>query len=56
VDTVAMLDDALVRLREAGAQVVLSSGNHDSPQRLGFGARVMAVGGVHVRTDPARLA
>jgi DNA repair protein SbcD/Mre11 len=56
VDTVAMLDDALVRLREAGAQVVLSSGNHDSPQRLGFGARVMAVGGVHVRTDPTRLA
>ena len=56
VDTVALLDDALVRLREAGAQVVLSSGNHDSPQRLGFGARVMAVGGVHVRTDPARCA
>jgi exonuclease SbcD len=56
VDTVAMLDDALVRLREAGAQVVLASGNHDSPQRLGFGARVMAVGGVHVRTEPARCA
>jgi DNA repair protein SbcD/Mre11 len=56
VDTVAMLDDALVRLREAGAQVVLASGNHDSPQRLGFGARVMAVGGVHVRTDPTRCA
>ena len=56
VDTVAMLDDALVRLREAGAEVVLSSGNHDSPQRLGFGARVMAVGGVHVRTEPSRCA
>lgn len=53
VDTVALLDDALVRLRAAGAQVVLSSGNHDSAQRLGFGARVMAAGGVHVRTDPA---
>jgi DNA repair protein SbcD/Mre11 len=56
VDTVAMLDDALVRLRDAGAEVVVSSGNHDSPQRLGFGARLMAVGGVHVRTDPARCA
>ncbi len=52
VDTVALLDDALVRLRGAGAQVVLSSGNHDSAQRLGFGSRVMAAGGVHVRTDP----
>ena len=56
VDTVALLDDALVRLREAGAQVVLSSGNHDSAQRLGFGSRVMAFGGVHVRTDPGQLA
>jgi exonuclease SbcD len=54
VDTVALLDDALVRLRAAGAQVVLASGNHDSAQRLGFGARVMAVGGVHVRSDPRR--
>jgi exonuclease SbcD len=56
VDTVALLDDALVRLRDAGAQVVLSSGNHDSAQRLGFGARLMAIGGVHVRTDPGRVA
>jgi DNA repair protein SbcD/Mre11 len=56
VDTVAMLDDALVRLRGAGAQVVLSSGNHDSAQRLGFGSRLMATGGVHVRTDPTGVA
>ena len=40
----------------AGAQVVLSSGNHDSAQRLGFASRVLAAGGVHVRTDPARVA
>jgi exonuclease SbcD len=56
VDTVALLDDALVRLRAAGAQVVLSSGNHDSAARLGFGSRVMAFGGVHLRTDPQRVA
>jgi len=55
VDTVALLDDALVRLRRAGAQVILSSGNHDSAQRLGFGSRVMAAGGVHVRTDPSAV-
>ena len=53
VETVALLDDALVRIRAAGAQVVLSSGNHDSAQRLGFAARVLTAGGVHVRTDPA---
>jgi exonuclease SbcD len=56
VDTVSLLDDALVRLRAAGAQVILSSGNHDSAQRLGFGSRVMAAGGVHVRTDPGQVA
>ena len=39
VDTVALLDDALVRLRAAGAQVILSSGNHDSAQRLGLRRR-----------------
>jgi exonuclease SbcD len=55
VDTVALLDDALVRLRQAGAQVVLSSGNHDSAQRLGFASRVLAAGGVHVRTDARRV-
>ena len=37
-----------------GAAVVLSSGNHDSPRRLGFGARLLERARVHVRTDPAR--
>lgn len=53
VDVVALFDDALVRLREAGAQVVVTSGNHDSAIRLGFGARLLAAGGVFVRTDVA---
>lgn len=56
VDAVAVLDDALARLTGAGAQVVLSSGNHDSPRRLGFGARLLERAGVHLRTDPARCA
>ncbi|NNG40914.1 exonuclease SbcCD subunit D [Flexivirga sp. ID2601S] len=50
--SVQLLDDTLVRLREAGAHVVLSSGNHDSAVRLGFGSRVLELGGVHVRTRP----
>lgn len=55
VDTVALLDDALCRLRAAGAQVVLTSGNHDSAGRLGFASRVLEQGGVHLRTRSADL-
>jgi exonuclease SbcD len=55
VDAVQLLDDALLRLTGTGASVVLSSGNHDSPHRLGFGSRLMAAAGLHVRTDPARV-
>ncbi len=50
VDVVQLLDEALARLVAAGAQVVLSSGNHDSARRLGFGARLMEAAGVHLRT------
>jgi exonuclease SbcD len=50
VDVVHLLDDALVRLTSAGAQVVLTSGNHDSAIRLGFAARLLERGGVHLRT------
>ncbi|WP_334172473.1 exonuclease SbcCD subunit D [Sinomonas sp.] len=50
VDVVAVLDRALVRLTQAGAQVVLTSGNHDSAVRLGFGSRLLERAGVHVRT------
>jgi DNA repair protein SbcD/Mre11 len=53
VDAVHLLDEALHRLTSAGATVVVSSGNHDSPRRLGFGSRLMAKAGLHVRTDPA---
>jgi exonuclease SbcD len=55
VDAVALLDEALLRLTDAGAAVVVSSGNHDSPRRLGFGSRLLAKAGLHVRTDPARV-
>ena len=55
VDAVRLLDDALDRLLDAGTQVVVSSGNHDSPQRLGFGARRAERAGLHVRTRVADL-
>ena len=51
VDAVRLADEALVRLAASRATVVLSSGNHDSAQRLGFSARLIAAAGVHLRTD-----
>jgi exonuclease SbcD len=56
VDTVALLSDAIARLRDAGAVVLLTSGNHDSAVRLGFASRVLEQAGVHVRTRVADLA
>lgn len=55
VDVVGLLDDALVRLTGAGAQVVLTSGNHDSAIRLGFASRLLERGGVHLRTRLSEL-
>lgn len=54
VEAVALLDDALDRLLDAGAAVLVTSGNHDSAQRLGFGARRAAAAGLHLRTHPAQ--
>lgn len=54
-DTVAVLSEALVRLVDAGAQVVISGGNHDSAIRLGFAAELLERTGVHVRTSLADL-
>ncbi len=50
LDVVKLLDDALVRISQAGAGVVLTSGNHDSAIRLGFASRLLERGGVHLRT------
>lgn len=50
-DTVALLSDAVERLIDAGASVVLSSGNHDSAIRLGFASRLLERSGLHIRTS-----
>lgn len=49
-DAVELLDAALADLVSAGARVVLTSGNHDSAIRLGFGGQLMEAAGVHVLT------
>jgi DNA repair protein SbcD/Mre11 len=56
VEAVAACEDALVRLRAAGARVVVTSGNHDSARRLGFGSRLVDAAGVHLRTSAAEVA
>ena len=55
VDAVALADETFARLAASRAKVVVSSGNHDSAQRLGFGSRLMDFAGVHVRTDAASV-
>src|SRR5262245_24343336 len=55
VDAVRLADEALARLAASRARVVLTSGNHDSAQRLGFGSRLIDAAGIHVRTDAASV-
>lgn len=53
-EAVALLDELLSRLAvELSVPVVAIAGNHDSPQRLGFGSRLMRARGVHVFGDMA---
>ena len=49
-----LLTDALRGLADAGATVVVTSGNHDSAARLGFQSGLLRAG-VHVITDPATI-
>ncbi|HEV2254972.1 MAG TPA: exonuclease SbcCD subunit D C-terminal domain-containing protein [Streptosporangiaceae bacterium] len=56
VDAVEMCEDALLRLHDTGARIVLISGNHDSARRLGFGAGLLDKAGVHLRTRLGALA
>ncbi|WP_221586185.1 exonuclease SbcCD subunit D [Microbacterium sp. G2-8] len=51
-DCYRLLTDVLMGIRDAGARVVITSGNHDSAARLGFQAPFLGRAGVHVVTDP----
>jgi DNA repair protein SbcD/Mre11 len=50
VDAVRLANEAFTRLAASRARVVVTSGNHDSAQRLGFGADLIDAAGVHLRT------
>src|SRR6195952_2496621 len=50
-EAVQVATRALQRIRESGAIIVASSGNHDSAPRLGAFADFLATGGLHLRTS-----
>ncbi len=56
VDAVAVLDHALVGFAAARIPVIMTSGNHDSAVRLGFGAALSEAAGIHLRTRVADIA
>ena len=47
-EAVTLFDDFFCRLAKRDLQVLVLSGNHDSPERLAFGNRLMAASGIHV--------
>ncbi|MEC3981349.1 exonuclease SbcCD subunit D [Amycolatopsis sp. H20-H5] len=55
-EAVRVATSALSRIRQAGAQLVITPGNHDSAPRLGAFAEFAAAGGLHLRSTIAGLA
>lgn len=49
-DAVLVCNRGLEAIRRAGAVIVATSGNHDSPARLGAGAAFASAGGLHLMT------
>jgi len=47
-EAVELFDDFLTRLAKRSLQVFVISGNHDSPERMAFGARLMDQSGIHI--------
>lgn len=47
-ETVSLFDDFLTRLAKRNLQVFIISGNHDSPERMSFGSRLMDQSGIHI--------
>lgn len=47
-EAVQLFDDFLVQLMKLKQQVFVISGNHDSPERMAFGGRIMDAEGIHI--------
>ncbi|TWP48592.1 exonuclease SbcCD subunit D [Lentzea tibetensis] len=54
-DAVGLCARVLMRLRAAGARIVITPGNHDSAARIGVFGEFAAFGGLHLRTRIAEL-
>lgn len=60
-EAVRMFDGFLTRLAQEGTETFVISGNHDSPERLAFGSRLMEGSGIHIsrvyegKTEPVEL-
>ncbi|MEH3054148.1 MAG: exonuclease SbcCD subunit D [Patulibacter minatonensis] len=55
LEAVELYDDVVARIAELSIPLVVTSGNHDSPIRLGMLGRVATAAGVHVRTRPREI-
>jgi exonuclease SbcD len=55
LEAVELLDQALAAFARAAIPVVLTSGNHDSPVRLGFGSVLSEAAAIHLRTRVADI-
>ena len=47
-EAVTLFDDFLCRLAKRKIPILIISGNHDSPERLAFGNRLLELGGIHI--------
>ena len=47
-EAVQLFDDFLVQLANRKLEVFVISGNHDSPERIAFGSRLMDASGIHM--------
>ncbi|MFC5929692.1 exonuclease subunit SbcD [Cryobacterium melibiosiphilum] len=52
-DSLSVLTTVLRQLKDAGAVVVMTSGNHDSAARLGFQSEWARLAGIHIITGPS---
>ncbi len=55
-EAVRVATAAMTRIRRAGAELVITPGNHDSAARLGAFAEFAAAGGLHVRATVGGIA
>lgn len=47
-EAVGLFDSFLSELAQRGTKTFVISGNHDSPERIAFGSRIMQAGGIHL--------